>query len=169
MLTRFKQWQGREPESVAADTTYGNGEFLQWLADRSITPYMRTRDSIHRKNSPFFGPERFTYQPASNSYRCPAGQQLNYGGRSMRNRTYAYIGTRKRCGACVLKAQCTSGVFRFLAIHMDEPARQTRTRVGEHARVCQGTAGKKEARSPTQRAFQLSLSALEEPGRSMNS
>src|SRR6195256_5963727 len=30
MLTRFTQWQGREPESVAADTTYGNGEFLQW-------------------------------------------------------------------------------------------------------------------------------------------
>ena len=82
MLTRFTQWQGREPESVAADTTYGNGEFLQWLAERSITPYMRTRDSIHRKNSPFYGPERFTYQPESNSYRCPAGEQLNYGGRS---------------------------------------------------------------------------------------
>ncbi len=124
MLTRFTQWQGRGPESVAADTTYGNGEFLQWLADRSITPYMRTRDSIHRKNSPFFGPERFTYQPESNSYRCPAGEQLNYGGRSRRNRTYAYIGTRKRCGGCALKAQCTSGLFRFLAIHMDEPARQ---------------------------------------------
>jgi hypothetical protein len=44
MLTHFAQWQRREPESVAADTTYGNGEFLQWLADRSITPYMRTRD-----------------------------------------------------------------------------------------------------------------------------
>ncbi len=42
----------------------------------------------------------------------------------MRNRTYAYIGTRKRCGACALNAQCTSGAFRFLAIHMDEPARQ---------------------------------------------
>ena len=92
--------------------------------DRSITPYMRTRDSIHRKNSPFYGPEQFTYQPESNSYRCPAGEQLNYGGRSMRNRTYAYIGTRKRCGACLQKAQCTSGAFRFLAIHMDEPARR---------------------------------------------
>src|SRR5882757_4398776 len=78
MLTRFAQWQGRTPESVAADTTYGNG----------------------------------------------AGQPLNYGGRSMRNRTYAYIGTRKRCGGCGLKAQCTSGAFRFLAIHMDEPVRQ---------------------------------------------
>jgi Transposase DDE domain len=124
MLTRLVHWQGRTPESVAADTTYGNGEFLQWLADRSITPYMRTRDSIHRKNSPFYGPERFTYQPEHNRYICPAGQPLNYGGRNLRNRTYAYIGTRKRCGACALKAQCTSGAFRFLAIHMDEPARQ---------------------------------------------
>ena len=124
MLTRFAEWQGREPESVAADTSYGSGEFLHWLADRSITPSMRTRDSIHRKNSPFYGRERFLYQPESNRYICPAGQPLNYGGRSLRNRTYAYIGTRKRCGACALKPHCTSGAFRFLAIHMDEPARQ---------------------------------------------
>src|SRR5690348_16724232 len=47
MITSFAHWHGREAESVAADTTYGNGEFLQWLADRGITPYMRTRDSIH--------------------------------------------------------------------------------------------------------------------------
>src|ERR1700757_2375289 len=86
MLTRFAHWQGREPESLAADTTYGNGEFLQWLAKQSITPYMRTRDSIHRKKSPFYGPEHFTYLPESNSYRCPAGQPLNYGGRNLRNR-----------------------------------------------------------------------------------
>jgi transposase len=124
MLTRFTQWQGREPESVAADTTYGNGEFLQWLADRSITPYMRTRDSIHRKNSPFYGPERFTYQPESNSYRCPAGEQLNYVGLNVRNRAHAYIGSGKRCGACSQKAQCTSGRYKYLAIHMDETARQ---------------------------------------------
>jgi hypothetical protein len=42
----------------------------------------------------------------------------------MRNRTYAYIGTRRRCGGCPPKAQCRSGAFRFLAIYMDEPARQ---------------------------------------------
>ena len=123
-LTRFAQWQGGEPESLAADTTYGNGEFLQWLAEREITPYMRTRDSIHRQNNPFYGLERFTYLPESNSYRCPAWQPLNYGGCNLRNRTFAYIGTRQRCGACALKAQCTGGTFRYLAIHMDEPARQ---------------------------------------------
>ena len=124
MLHRFTQWQGRKPESVAADTTYGNGEFLQWLADRSITPYMRTRDSIHRKNSPYYGPERFTYLPESNSYLCPSGEKLNYVGLNVRNRAHAYIGSGKRCGACPQKAQCTSGRYKYLAIHRDEPARQ---------------------------------------------
>jgi len=124
MLTRFAEWRGGTPESVAADTTYGNGEFLQWLADRGITPYMRTRDSIHRKNSPFYGPERFTYEPENNRYICPAGQPLNYGGRSHRNRSYTYIGTRKRCGACSQRPHCTSAAFRCLVIHQHEPARQ---------------------------------------------
>jgi transposase len=124
MITRFAQWQGREPTSVVADATYGNGEFLQWLLDRGITPWMRTRDSALRKKSPFYGPERFTYLPASNSYLCPAGEQLSYVGLNVRNRAQAYIGSGKRCGACSQKAQCTSGRYRYLAIHMHEPARQ---------------------------------------------
>src|SRR5216683_849263 len=124
MIARFAQWQGREPESVAADATYGNGEFLQWLMERGITPYMRTRDSALRKNNPLYGPERFTYLPESNSYRCPAGEQLNYVGLNVRNRAHAYMGSAKRCGACSQKPQCTSGQYKYLAIHMHEPARQ---------------------------------------------
>jgi hypothetical protein len=87
MIARFAEWQGREPVSVAADATYVNGEFQQWLMERGITPYMRTRDSSVRRNSPLYGPDRFTFLPESNSYLCPAGEQLNYGGRSARNRT----------------------------------------------------------------------------------
>ena len=124
MIARFAEWQGRKPASVAADATYGNGEFLQWLMERDITPYMRTRDSTLRKNSPLYGPERFTYLPDSNSYLCPAGQQLNYGGHNARNRTHIYIGTRQRCGACAQKAQCTTSPLKYLAIHMHESARQ---------------------------------------------
>ena len=124
MITRFVQWQGRGLASVVADATYGNGEFLQWLLERDITPYMRTRDSALRKNSPLYGPERFTYLPESNSYLCPPGQQLNFVGVNVRNRTHAYIGNRKRCGACSQKAQCTTGRYKYLAIHVHEPARQ---------------------------------------------
>jgi Transposase DDE domain len=85
---------------------------------------MRTRDSIHRKRSPFFGPERFTYEPEHDRYICPAGQPLNYGGESHHNHSWTYIGTRKRCGPCALRPQCTSAAFRCLVIHQHEPARQ---------------------------------------------
>ena len=41
MIARFTHWQGRDPASVVADATYGNGEFLQWLLERGITPDMQ--------------------------------------------------------------------------------------------------------------------------------
>jgi hypothetical protein len=92
----------------------------RFAQDRGITPYMRTRDSALRTNSPFYDPERFTYLPESNSYLCPAGEQLNYVGLNVRNRAHAYIGNGKRCGARSQKAQCTSGRYKYLAIHMHE-------------------------------------------------
>jgi len=62
--------------------------------------------------------------PESNRYLCPAGEQLNYVGLNVRNRAHAYVGSGKRCGACLQKAQCTSGRYKYLAIHMHERARQ---------------------------------------------
>jgi hypothetical protein len=123
MIARFVQRQSRKPQSIAADASYRNGKFLQWLMDRD-TPYMPTRDAVGRTRSPYYGPECFTYLTDSNSYICPAGQQLNYGGRNERNRTFGYIGTRKKCGPCQQRSQCTTGPFRYLAIHMNEAARQ---------------------------------------------
>ena len=41
----------------------GTGSSCNGWPNRNITPYMRTRDNIHRKRSPFFGPERFRYEP----------------------------------------------------------------------------------------------------------
>jgi DDE family transposase len=40
------------------------------------------------------------------------------------NRACTCIGTRKRCGACAQRPQCTSAAFRCLVIHLPEPARQ---------------------------------------------
>jgi hypothetical protein len=66
MIARFSQWQRRKPQSIAADASYGNGEFLQWLMDREITPYMPTRDAVGRTRSPFYGPEcLLTYPKAT--------------------------------------------------------------------------------------------------------
>src|ERR1700720_4211070 len=41
MITRSAERRGCFPQSVAADTTYGNGELLAWFEERDITPYIR--------------------------------------------------------------------------------------------------------------------------------
>jgi transposase len=123
MIFAFYQRHGHYPQSLAADTTYGNGEMLHWLLEREITPYMRVKESPHPKGE-LYGNDQFTYQNESNSYVCPQGKQLNYVGINKGNRMHAYHSTLKRCRDCPVKAQCTKGRYRIVAVHIHEPARQ---------------------------------------------
>ena len=123
MITRSAERGGRFPQSVAADTTYGNGELLAWLEERNITPYIRVKESPAPKTN-LYGIEKFTYVAETNSYQCPAGKRLTYLGVNPRNRNHIYRATRKRCRECVHKSQCTSGHYRQIAIHIHEAARQ---------------------------------------------
>jgi hypothetical protein len=123
MLDGYHERYGRRPMGVAADDTYGNGELLQWIDDRGITPYIRVKEG---PNSPpdLYGIEKFTYVPEENCYLCPAGKPLNYVGINKRNRAHRYHSTVKRCRGCGQKPQCTRGKFRTIAIHTCEAARQ---------------------------------------------
>ena len=77
MITRSAERRGRFPQSVAADTTYGNGELLAWFEERNITPYIRVKESPAPKTN-LYGIEKFTYVAETNSYQCPAGKRLTY-------------------------------------------------------------------------------------------
>jgi transposase len=123
MITRSAERRGRFPQSVAADTTYGNGELLAWLEERGITPYIRVKESPAPKST-LYGIEKFTYIRETNSYQCPAGKRLSYVGVNAINRTHVYVATRKRCRDCPQKTQCTRGHYRQVAVHVHEPARQ---------------------------------------------
>jgi hypothetical protein len=123
MITRFHQRQRRYPQSLAADTSYGNGELLHWLQQREITPYMRVKQNAQRKNDRY-GIEKFTYDEEANRHLCPAGKTLTYVGVNALNRTHVYAATLKRCRDCPPKTQCTKGRCRFLGVHIHEAARQ---------------------------------------------
>jgi transposase len=123
MITRSAERRGHFPQSVAADTTYGNGELLAWLEERGITPYIRVKESPAPKTN-LYGIEKFSYVPETNSYQCPEGKRLTYVGVNAINRTHVYVATRKRCRDCPQKAQCTKGHYRQVAVHVHEPARQ---------------------------------------------
>ena len=123
MIDRYCERHGRLPKGVAADNTYGNGELLQWLDDRGITPYIRVKESTMGK-SDLYGIEKFTYLPEENCYVCPEGKRLKYVGINQLNRTHLYYSTPKRCRECSQKEQCTRGKYRMIAIHVCEAARQ---------------------------------------------
>jgi transposase len=123
MIDRYREQYGRQPQSLAADTTYGNGEMLQWLIDRQITPNIRVKESPH-PDVGHFGIEMFTYDAEHDWYTCPQGKLLKYCGESKQNRTRMYRSTLKRCRDCPIKAQCTAGKFRALSINLHESARE---------------------------------------------
>jgi hypothetical protein len=124
MLARCSRELGLEPRSLAADGAYGKGDFLSWLEMHGIDSYIPLR--MHYPSNPhLYGIDQFTYQPDTNSYKCPEGKDLKFIGiKPAVNRSYIYRSTQSKCGACPRKTQCTTGRFRQLVVHVEEAARQ---------------------------------------------
>lgn len=58
----------------------------------------------------------FTYLPARDAYRCPAGHELSFTREAQdRGRTRRYYAHPAACAACPLKAQCTAASHRRLS------------------------------------------------------
>jgi transposase len=123
MIERYRERHGQMPQSLAADNTYGNGELLQWLDDRGITPFIRVKECPNPTRD-LYGIEKFTYVPEENCYVCPEGKQLKYTGINKLNRVHLYRSTAKRCRGCAQKPQCTRGKYRVISVHVCEAARQ---------------------------------------------
>ena len=123
MIERYRERYGHLPKTLAADTTYGNGELLQWLDERGIAAYIRVKENP-AATTDLYGIDKFTYVPEENCYLCPEGKVLKYVGINKRNRTHVYYSTVKRCRECSQKSGCTRGKYRTIAIHTCEPARQ---------------------------------------------
>jgi transposase len=123
MIERYRERYGYLPQTLAADTTYGNGEMLQWLDERGITGYIRVKENPNGPTG-LYGIDQFTYVPEENCYICPEGKPLKYVGIHPRDNAHLYYSTPKRCRECSQKDRCTRGKFRMIKIHTCEPARQ---------------------------------------------
>ena len=54
-------------------------DFLTWLENRGISPYIPLRLHYPSGNQ-LYGLDRFTYRPETNSFECPEGKELKYRG-----------------------------------------------------------------------------------------
>ncbi len=136
LLDQHEQNTGAKVETVVADSQYGTVENYRACAERGIRSHMADlsltqKDTGRRKG--IFPESRFTYDPATDTYTCPAGQRLHRRRHHTRRRAYDYTAGPKVCAACELRSQCTRSAWgRNLKRHED------------HARI---EAARAEARS----------------------
>jgi hypothetical protein len=93
--------------TVVADMGYYHGEESTACEEAGIAPYVAKPLTSANRKLGLYGQEQFTYEPASDCSRCPAGPALTCRfatvewGRQMR-----YYATTA-CRTCAIKARCT--------------------------------------------------------------
>jgi transposase len=122
---------------VIGDSKYATGENLRGLAERGMQAYMPVVE--YQQSSPFFRYSDFTYDAATDSYRCPNGATLTYRGNHYTTRVRSYTAPAAVCQPCPLRTRCTdSKGGRRLNRSFDEAYR-------EQARALQITAAYQKA------------------------
>lgn len=121
MAKAAKELLGAESLQILADVGYYNSEDLKSCENDGIQAYV----PLHQGNGKLekqgrFARKDFSYEAATDTYRCPAGQVLhptktlwtNASGRVERR----YLGSKASCGGCPLKASCLSSKAQYRSI-----------------------------------------------------
>ena len=119
-------------ETVVADTQYGTVANFLKCVDCAIEPHMadlKTAQDPGEQRSKFFGDDKFIYDIASDTYRCPAGQVMKRGQSRPEKNAYQYMPKAGTCDSCSLRAQCTQakGGRRIQRFDRQEELDQART------------------------------------------
>lgn len=104
---------------VVADTGYSSGEQLEQCEAIGVVPHVPANRALNNQGEGgLFDRSRFVYDEAADSFRCPAGQILKRRGFQRDRKRVIYQASRKACGQCPLKSQCTETrrrtVYRFV-------------------------------------------------------
>jgi transposase len=96
-------------EIAVADHKYGTQENYVACAERGITSHMgdAAQGQNNHRCAGIFPDSAFTYDAASNTYRCPAGEILKPRRLHPLRRTMEYKARAGVCGACLLRVRCT--------------------------------------------------------------
>jgi transposase len=99
--------------TVIADTGYMNGKQAQACEDRGITPVVPMAEPSNTKAAECYAKTMFFYDPASDTYRCPAGEVLTRYKHDRTGETDYYW--TSACAGCEHKARCTKSERRSIA------------------------------------------------------
>jgi len=114
MVERSMEHFDLYPERLIGDAAYGSAEMLDWLVhDRGIEPHIPVYDKSQRSDGTF-SRDDFSYDQASDTYRCPAAKTLRRYRRPftvprsgpIKNNPVRYRASKHDCDACPFKLRC---------------------------------------------------------------
>jgi transposase len=111
--------------NVVADAGYSNGAQAEALEAQGIVAHVPANRAVNNQgDGSLFDRHRFSYDEATDTLRCPAGQTLRRKQLHRRDRMVIYAAEIGACGTCVLKARCTASPRRLVTRHLHEAALQ---------------------------------------------
>jgi transposase len=124
-----KEALGVDQVKVVADMGYYHGEEIKACEDAGIEPYVAKPLTSANRKLGLYGKEQFTYDPALDCYRCPAGQALTFRFATVELGRHIRYSATTACRTCVLKARCTRNkegrrITRWVHEHMLERMQQ---------------------------------------------
>lgn len=121
MSMAAKEMLRQESLTVVADAGYSNGAHASACERDGILACAPANRAVNNQaDGKLFDRRAFTYEPDTDSYRCPAGRSLLRKQLHRRKRNVTYVSSD--CSGCALKPQCTTAKRRFIKRHLDEDA-----------------------------------------------
>jgi transposase len=99
--------------TAITDTGYANGAQAEACEQRGITPVVPMPEVVNTRHADGYTKAQFTYDKATDTWRCPAGELLTRYKRDHAKKTDYYH--TKACASCAQKAQCTQAEQRSVA------------------------------------------------------
>jgi transposase len=112
MAQQGKAAVGADQVTVVADTGYSNGGHGARCEHEQITAVVPRAATVNPEGKDYFSRDQFSYDAASDTWRCPAGQMLtcHMVSEALQQKRYS----TNACGSCALKAQCTGAARRYI-------------------------------------------------------
>jgi hypothetical protein len=116
MAQAAKAELGVDTLQLTADGGYFACGDVKDCQDQGIEVHVPEVNNSPSERAGLFGKKDFTYEAASDSYRCPAGQQLQRRRQSEdKGRILFSYDNPPACADCRLKAQCTKSQYRTVS------------------------------------------------------
>jgi transposase len=107
MARQTKKMTGADGLTVLADRGYFSGEEVVACEAVGVRPIVPKPLTSGAKADGRFGKQDFIYQSDTDTYRCPAGEQLIWRFTTVENGLKLSRYWSSNCGTCAMKAKCT--------------------------------------------------------------